>query len=155
MPQRTFILSFYCLFYPKTWNAISFHEHSKPLNHVSPLSCSLLNYLFLHFELYSLPLSQATLNCHNFSSWPMGQTMGYQFTRLLYFAIFSFLLLPYTIPYMFALLLNNMHFQPSHAKLPSTYFSVQSAHIFGEFLPNILYLPVLCMYIIQEDIHFV
>lgn len=120
MPQRTFIWSFYWLFYPKTWNAISFHEHSKALNHVSPLSCSLLNYLFLHFELYSLSLSQATLNCHNFSSWPMGQTMGYQLldSLTLPYSLFCYCL--YTIPYMFALLLSNMHFQPSHAKLPST-----------------------------------
>ncbi len=111
MPQRNFIWSFYWLFYPKTWNAISFHEHSKPLNHVSPLSCSLLHYLFLHFELYSLSLSQATLNCHNFSSWPIGQTMGYQLLdSLTYFAIFSFLLLPYTTPYMFALLLSKHAF---------------------------------------------
>lgn len=78
MPQRTFISYFYWLFHPKTWNAISFHEHYKPLNHVSPLSCSSLNYLSLHFELYSLSLSQATLNCHNCSSWPLGQNMGYQ-----------------------------------------------------------------------------
>lgn len=138
MPQRTFISYFYWLFHPKTWNAISFHEHYKPLNHVSPLSCSSLNYLSLHFEPYSLSLSQATLNCHNFSSWPLGQNMGYQ--------LLDSLTLPYSLfCYCPTLFLTCLHcflatciFQSSHAKLPSTYFSVQSGHIFGEFLPNIL-----------------